>query len=97
MENSALTNLKIAALSQSLPEWEVNENRLKRTFRFRNFIESFSFMTQVALTSEALGHHPDWRNVYGEVTITLTTHDLDGLSELDFKLAHSINELTRAN
>lgn len=52
-------------------------------------------MTQVGLIAESLNHHPEWSNVYSEVTIKLTTHDLGGLSTLDIKLAKLINKLVK--
>ena len=50
-------------------------------------------MTQVALLAESMNHHPNWSNVYGQVTIRLTTHDLSGLSTLDIALAEAIDRL----
>jgi 4a-hydroxytetrahydrobiopterin dehydratase len=66
---------------------------LEREFTFNSFQEAFGFMTQVALIAENLNHHPDWHNVYHLVTIKLTTHDVDGLSKLDLKMAKRINEV----
>ncbi len=44
-------------------------------------------MTRVAMQAEKMDHHPEWLNVYNRVDVTLTTHDVDGLSELDVKMA----------
>ena len=66
---------------------------LLRSFKFKDFSEAFAFMTRVALLAEVHNHHPDWANVYNKVAITLTTHDVDGLSERDFKLAAAIDKL----
>ncbi|WP_337269389.1 4a-hydroxytetrahydrobiopterin dehydratase [Oryzifoliimicrobium ureilyticus] len=62
---------------------------INKQFAFSNFPEAFAFMTEVALTAEKLDHHPDWRNVYSRVDVSLSTHDVGGLTELDFKLAHA--------
>ncbi len=51
-------------------------------------------MTKIAMISESLNHHPEWSNVYSEVKISLTTHSLNGISNLDFKLAKAIDEIT---
>ena len=49
-------------------------------------------MTEVAREAEALDHHPDWRNVYNQVEISLTTHDAGGLTALDLALAQKIDQ-----
>lgn len=89
----ALTTTEIAALSETLPGWELVEGRLRRQFRFTDFSEAFGFMVRVALVAETLGHHPEWSNVWNRVTIVLTTHDIGGLSQLDVELARRINAL----
>ncbi len=77
-----------AALKQ-VPQWKLAEdsNAILRQFKFRNFNQAFGFMTQVALQAEKLNHHPEWFNVYSTLDVKLTTHDADGLTELDIKLA----------
>ena len=75
--------------------WAMVEGRdaVKKTYVFKNFIEAFGFMTQAAIWAEKLNHHPEWFNVYKTVEVTLTTHDVDGLSELDAKLAAKMDAL----
>ncbi|MBS4059569.1 MAG: 4a-hydroxytetrahydrobiopterin dehydratase [Bacteroidetes bacterium] len=74
--------------------WEEKNNRLSRTFVFRNFIEAFSFMTKVAIVAEKMNHHPYWINVYNKVEIHLSTHDEgDIVTEKDRKLAKEIDQL----
>ena len=80
-------------LGTTLPQWQVEEDRLRRQWQFRDFSEAFAFMTRVALLAEAMQHHPNWSNVYNLVTIELTTHDLKGLSDLDAELAQAIDAL----
>ena len=60
---------------------------------FRNFIEAFGFMTKTALWAEKWDHHPEWSNVYKTVEVTLTSHDVDGLSTRDVKLAAKMDKL----
>ena len=60
---------------------------LRKVWKFRNFSEAWAFMSRAALAAEAMNHHPEWRNVYNVVDVTLTTHDCHGLSALDLKLA----------
>src|SRR5207244_2770679 len=66
---------------------------IARTFTFRDFNEAFGFMTRAALVAEKSDHHPEWRNVYKTVTVTLSTHDAGGLTELDVKLAETMDRL----
>ena len=75
--------------------WEIDEARASasRFFQFKDFVAAFEFMTQVGNEAERLGHHPDWRNVYRDVWVTLTTHDANGLTQLDVALARSCNRL----
>ncbi len=84
-----------AAALDDLSDWDYDEVRdaLVRRFAFKNFVEAFGFMTQVALLAEKADHHPEWSNVYGRVDIVLTTHDAGGLSARDVALAHAIDVL----
>lgn len=76
--------------------WLEKENKLVQTFKFKNFSEAFAFMTQVALEAEKLDHHPNWSNVYNNVTIELTTHSAGNkVTELDRKLASRIDDLIK--
>ena len=72
-----------------LTGWSEVDGRdaISKTFVFKNFNEAFGWMSRVALQAEKLDHHPEWSNVYKTVNVTLATHDVDGLSELDIKLA----------
>ena len=62
-----------------------------KTFKFRNFIEAWGWMSRMAIIAEKLNHHPEWFNVYNRVEVTLTTHDVDGLSLLDVELARRMD------
>ncbi|XP_074652980.1 putative pterin-4-alpha-carbinolamine dehydratase [Tubulanus polymorphus] len=70
--------------------WTMVEGRdaIYKEFLFKNFNEAFGFMTRVALLAEKMDHHPEWFNVYNKVQVTLSTHDVDGLSEKDVKVAN---------
>ncbi len=69
------------------------KDSITKTFLFKNFVEAFAFMTRTAIWAEKWNHHPEWSNVYRTVNVTLITHDVDGLSELDVKLALKMDEL----
>ncbi|WP_424928601.1 4a-hydroxytetrahydrobiopterin dehydratase [Amaricoccus tamworthensis] len=78
-------------------EWVFLEERdaVSKKFVFKNFVEAFGFMTRVALWAEKWDHHPEWANVYKTVDVTLTTHSIDGLSDLDLKLAKKMDQLAQ--
>jgi 4a-hydroxytetrahydrobiopterin dehydratase len=95
---SAPTVLSAAELESALgqlPGWSLQSGKLHREYKFRSFVEAFGFMSSVALVAEALGHHPEWFNVYNRVTIDLTTHDAGGITHLDVDLARRANELAQ--
>ena len=71
--------------------WAIINNKLSKTYVFRNFIQAMGFMTQVALEAEKMNHHPEWHNVYAQVDVELTTHDAGGLTPLDFELAAAMD------
>ncbi len=75
--------------------WQLVDERdaIRKLFVFKNFVEAFGFMTKVAILAEKMNHHPEWSNVYKTVDVTLTTHDADGLSALDVKLAKKMDGL----
>ncbi|MBP8823777.1 MAG: 4a-hydroxytetrahydrobiopterin dehydratase [Flavobacteriales bacterium] len=74
--------------------WQETNNKLHRTFRYKDFSQAFAFMVRVALLAERKGHHPDWRNVYNTVEITLSTHDAgDVVTDKDRELARLIDAL----
>ena len=66
---------------------------IRRVFTFANFNEAFGFMSRAALYAEKLDHHPEWSNVYKTVDVTLSTHSVDGLSELDIKMARFMDKV----
>jgi len=76
--------------------WEYDSARggsISRQWVFADFAHAFGFMTRVALLAHEADHHPEWRNVYNKVEITLTTHDAGGLSMKDIDLAQRINQI----
>ena len=78
-----------------LNSWSAENGKrdaITKEFKFSNFKKAFSFMTSIAMKAEEIGHHPEWFNVYNKVIITLTTHDVEGLSDKDIKLGQFIDE-----
>lgn len=75
--------------------WTYCDDRdaIRKSFVFENFVEAFGWMTKAAIWAEKWNHHPEWSNVYKSVDVTLTTHDVGGLSALDAKLARKMDVL----
>jgi 4a-hydroxytetrahydrobiopterin dehydratase len=88
-----LTETEIAAERKKLPGWSLNNGNLHRAFEFKDFSEAFGFMSRAALAAEAMGHHPDWSNVWNKVVVDLSTHSAGGLTHLDFELAAKMQAL----
>ena len=76
-----------------LPGWSLQDGKLTREFHFPNFVDAFGFMIRAAMVAEKSDHHPEWFNVYNKVRVQLTTHECSGISERDFALANTMNEL----
>ena len=100
----------IQILKQFDEKWEIEDNgkKLRKEFKFKSFIEAFSFMTKIAIYAEKKDHHPEWSNVYNRVDICLTTHDAGGITDKDIDLKtkkkinyssqdiyHSLNEVKK--
>lgn len=79
------------------PDWEYYENAIHAEFEFDNFKDCFSAMSRIAFDCEALNHHPDWTNVYNKLNISLSTHDANGVTEKDFKLAQAIENIVEVD
>ena len=75
--------------------WILDKDRdaITKEYKFGNFVDAFGFMTRAAIWAEKWNHHPEWFNVYNKVRVTLTTHDVGGLSALDVKLARKMDTL----
>lgn len=74
--------------------WKEENNQLRRSFEFNNFVEAFTFMTAVAFAAEKIGHHPNWTNVFNKVEIQLFTHEAnDSVTEKDLKLSKEIDSI----
>lgn len=86
-------NAREAALAKLTAEgWEMLDDRdaIRKSFKFKSFVEAWGWMSRMALVAEKMDHHPEWTNVYNRVEVTLTTHDADGLSQLDVELAEKM-------
>jgi 4a-hydroxytetrahydrobiopterin dehydratase len=79
----------------TLDGWSSVEGRdaICRSFQFKDFNQTFGFMTRAALMAEKMDHHPEWFNVYNKVEVTLATHDAGGVTELDIRLAAFMDQI----
>jgi 4a-hydroxytetrahydrobiopterin dehydratase len=74
--------------------WTIKNNRLTKTFTFKDFTEAFGFMTKVAIVAEKMNHHPTWTNTWNTVSFELSTHDAGNMvTERDHALAQAIDLL----
>ncbi len=87
-----LTSEEIAKALTQVEGWVLEDDKLFREFKFRDFEEAFAFMTKVARAAEEQDHHPEWFNVYNTVRVHLTTHEASGITVRDFKLARTMND-----
>ena len=89
-----------AERDEFLPElqssgWALQTDRdaLTKIFEFKNFVEAFGWMSRVAIWAEKMNHHPEWFNVYRTIDVLLTSHDADGLTMRDVKMARKMDQL----
>ncbi len=91
-----MSKLSIEQIEEKLEQldgWEYVDGAIETSFEFKNFKEAFSVMTRIAFECESQNHHPDWSNVYNSLHIRLNTHDAEGVTEKDFKLAKAIEAI----
>ena len=84
---------QINALLKSLHNWRRTGNEIAKTFEFKDFVHAMGFVNSVALSAEKANHHPDIDIRWNKVTLVLSTHSAGGLTDLDFSLAQTIDEL----
>ena len=92
------TKIGAAAAIAQLKGWAPVEGRdaIRKSYKFADFNAAFGFMTRVALKADQMDHHPEWFNVYSRVDVTLATHDADGVTDKDVKLAKFMDEAAGA-
>lgn len=93
MPTPLLDAYTIQTRMQTLPGWKTDGKQLTLTRKFKNFVDAIAFVNKLVEPAEAANHHPDLTISYNKVSITLTTHDSGGLTDLDFQLAHIISNL----
>jgi len=93
MARKLLSPEAIASRLRTLTGWTLREKRVERSWEFKDFREALTFINRVGELAEAADHHPDIRNSWNKVVLSLTTHDRGGLTDRDFELAEQINRL----
>ncbi|HEY3458886.1 MAG TPA: 4a-hydroxytetrahydrobiopterin dehydratase [Bryobacteraceae bacterium] len=79
---------------KELPAWSIQNEKLHREYRFPDFAHAFGFMATAAVEIEKRNHHPEWLNVYNRVTVDLTTHDSNGITQKDLDLARLLEQIS---
>ena len=89
------TQMDAETACKQLNGWsaEPGGEAILKSFRFDDFNAAFAFMTRIALKAETMNHHPEWKNVYNRVEVRLTTHDANGVTQLDVELARFMDSL----
>ena len=90
-----LTDGKLRSAIEGLAGWKVADGKLHREYVFADFVYAFGFMATAAVAIEAMGHHPEWFNVYNRVRVDLTTHDAGGITARDVQLATKLESIAR--
>ena len=90
-----LTDSELESELAKLREWKLEDGKLHREYEFADFVAAFGFMASAALVAQAMDHHPEWANVWNKVRVDLATHDAEGITLLDVKLAHKMDDLAR--
>ncbi|MCB8968624.1 MAG: 4a-hydroxytetrahydrobiopterin dehydratase [Ardenticatenaceae bacterium] len=94
MARYKLSDKDVASALAELPDWEIKDGKLHRTYKFDSFATAMGWMVSVAIFADKIDHHPEWCNVYGRVTVDLSTHDMDNaISNLDILLAKKMDSL----
>ena len=88
-----LSENEIQESLNNLEGWKLKGNEITKTYQHKDFIDSISFVSRVAILAEKANHHPDILIQYNKVTLTLSTHSEGGLTENDFNLARKIDRV----
>ena len=93
-----LTKTEVTQKLKHLSGWKMvkGRNAITKTFKFKDFMQAFGWMTAMAIYAEKKDHHPEWFNVYSTVEVVLSTHDIGGVSNLDIELAKKMNSTSKS-
>ena len=93
MPRQKLSSEEIQEALADLPGWSVQDGKLTKQFKFGTFAQALGWMVTVGVQADKMDHHPEWRNVYNRVEVSLVTHDLDNsISSWDVDLAQHMEK-----
>ncbi len=96
MAGTAYSPAQVQAGLAQVQGWSVNsQGEIEKRFKFENFVQALAFVNKVGALAEEMQHHPDITINYNRVTLSVTTHDVGGLSPKDFDLAARANQLAQ--
>ncbi|MEO8338772.1 MAG: 4a-hydroxytetrahydrobiopterin dehydratase [Nitrospirota bacterium] len=95
-EQRKLLETEIRERLKNLDAWSLDQGKIYKEYKFKDFVAAFAFMTKVAEAAETVAHHPEWFNVYDTVRVHLSTHEVGGISERDFELARKMDGLAKS-
>ncbi|MFC4994060.1 4a-hydroxytetrahydrobiopterin dehydratase [Rubritalea tangerina] len=75
------------------PEWDIEGEAIVRSWEFENFADAMEFVNIVADVAEGAGHHPDFFIRYNKVKLTLSTHEIGGVTDADLVMAGRIDNV----
>ena len=92
-----LSKIEVNKKLKRLSGWKMvrSRNAITKTFKFDNFVSAFNWMTTIAAYAEQRNHHPEWFNIYNNVEVTLSTHDVSGVTQLDIDMAKQMNLIAK--
>ena len=93
MRATKATSSQILEFIENGEDWKLVEGKLQKVYIFSDFTQAFAFMTAIAAYAEMNDHHPEWFNVYKTVKVNLTTHEVSGISERDFRMANEMDSV----
>jgi 4a-hydroxytetrahydrobiopterin dehydratase len=88
-----LTDSEIQTRLTKLPDWQKKGDAIQKLYKFNDFVQAIAFVNKLIEPAEAAGHHPDISISYNKVTINLSTHDAGGLTQKDFELAATFDQI----
>jgi 4a-hydroxytetrahydrobiopterin dehydratase len=90
-----LSESEVQASLETLPGWSLEGGAIVKTFKFGKFADGIAFLQRVAVEADRMDHHPDIDIRYTKIRVALSTHDADGITAMDTKLAGEIERLSR--